>query len=129
MSIAYWCVFVAALLPFLGTGAAKAGGRMPIPENAHPREWLEQLTGWQKRAHWYQLNSFEAFPAFAAAVLIAVQMQVPQMRVDQLALAFIGFRVAHFVFYVAGWHMLRTLAWIGGAACVIWLFLLAGHVV
>jgi uncharacterized MAPEG superfamily protein len=128
MSTAFWCVFIAALLPFLGTGAAKAGGRMPISSNANPREWLEQLSGWQKRAHWYQLNSFEAFPAFAAAVLIAVHMQAPQARVDQLAMAFIGFRLAHFVFYLANLSPLRTLAWVGGAGCVIWLFLLAGGV-
>lgn len=128
MSIAFWCVFVAALLPFLGTAAAKAGGRMPVPANAYPREWLEKLSGWQKRAHWYQLNSFEAFPAFAAAVLIAVHQQVPQDRVDTLAVAFIAFRLAHFVFYVADWHLLRTVVWIGGAACTIWLFLAAGGV-
>ncbi len=129
MSTAFWCVFVAALLPFLGAGTAKVGGRMPIPANANPREWLEQLSGWKKRAHWYQLNSFEAFPAFAAAVLMAVHMQAPQARIDQLAVAFIVFRLAHFVFYVADWHMMRTLVWFGGAGCVIWLFLLAGGVV
>jgi uncharacterized MAPEG superfamily protein len=128
MSTAFWCVFVAALLPYLGTAGAKAGGRMPIPANASPREWLEQLTGWQKRAHWYQLNSFEAFPAFAAAVLIAVHMQVPQARIDSLALAFVGFRLAHFVCYVADWATMRTVVWIGGFACVVWLFLLAGGV-
>ena len=124
MTTAYWCVFIAALLPYLGTATAKAGGRMPIPANHEPREWLETLSGWKKRAHWYQLNSFEAFPAFAAAVIIASLLQAPQTRIDQLALAFIAFRVAHYVCYLADWAIPRTFVWIGGFACVIWLFLL-----
>lgn len=124
MTTAYWCVFIAALLPYLGTATAKIGGRMPIPANHSPREWLEELGGWQKRAHWYQLNSFEAFPAFAAAVLIATHLQAPQARIDQLAQAFIGFRVAHYVCYLADWALLRSAVWIAGGACVIWLFLL-----
>lgn len=124
MTTAYWCVFIAAALPYLGTATAKVGGRMPIPANAGPREWLEKLGGWQKRAHWYQLNSFEAFPAFAAAVIIATLAQAPQARIDLLATVFIAFRVAHYVFYVANLPTLRSLAWIGGVSCVIWLFLL-----
>jgi uncharacterized MAPEG superfamily protein len=128
MSTAFWCVFAAAVLPYLGTMSAKAGGRMPAPANANPREWLEQLTGWKKRAHWYQLNSFEAFPAFAAAVLIATYVQAPQLHVDRLAVAFVGFRLAHFVCYLADWATLRSAVWFGGMGCVIWLFLLAAGV-
>lgn len=124
MSIAYWCVVIAAFLPFLGTVTAKVGGRMPIPANRNPREWLDQLGGWQKRAHWYQLNSFEAFPAFAAAVLIATQLQAPQAQIDQLALAFIGFRIAHYVCYIADWATLRSIVWFGGIGSTLWLFLL-----
>jgi uncharacterized MAPEG superfamily protein len=128
MNTAFWCVVVAAFLPYLGTVTAKAGGHMPVSANASPREWLDQLSGWQKRAHWFQLNSFEAFPAFAAAVLVAVHMQASQVRIDQLAVAFIVFRLAHFVCYLADWSMMRTLVWSGGLGCVVWLFLLAGGV-
>jgi uncharacterized MAPEG superfamily protein len=125
MSTAFWCVFVAALLPYLGTVTAKLGARMPGRANANPREWLDQLSGWPKRAHWYQLNSFEAFPAFAAAVLIAAHVQAPQARLDLLAMAFIGFRLAHYVCYLANWPRLRSTVWFGGVGCVVWLFLLA----
>ena len=128
MSTAFWCVFVAALLPYVGTMSAKAGGRMPTTANANPREWLDQLSGWKKRAHWSQLNSFEAFPPFAAAVLIAVYMQAPQTQIDLLALAFIGFRIAHNICYIADWATLRSAVWFGGIGCVVWLFLLAAGV-
>jgi uncharacterized MAPEG superfamily protein len=122
MTTAFWCVLIAALLPYLGTLTAKIGGRMPVRDNARPREWLEQLQGWPKRAHWYQLNSFEAFPAFAAAVVVATLAHVAQARIDQLAVAFVALRLAHFVCYLADWATLRSLVWFGGMICVVWLF-------
>jgi uncharacterized MAPEG superfamily protein len=124
MTIALWCVLAAALLPYLGTLGAKAGGRMPTRANQSPREWLDKLEGWPKRAHWYQQNSFEAFPAFAAAVIVAQMLHAPQPRLDMLALAFIAFRLLHFAFYLANIAPMRSLVWMGGMACVIWLFVL-----
>jgi uncharacterized MAPEG superfamily protein len=124
MTIAYGCVLIAAVLPYLGSMTAKLGGRMPMTANRAPREWLETLSGWRKRAHWYQLNSFEAFPAFAAAVIIASLKQAPQARIDLLAEAFIGFRLAHYVCYLADWAPVRSAIWFGGMICVVWLFLL-----
>lgn len=124
MSPAYWCVLIAALLPYLGTVTAKVGGRMAPRNNQNPREWLEQLGGWPKRAHWYQLNSFEVFAPFAAAVIIANQMLVSESRIDVLAEAFIAFRLAHYVCYIANWATLRSLMWFGGSICTVWLFLL-----
>src|SRR3546814_3931797 len=56
MTTALWCVLVAALLPFLFTGLAKASKRF---DNAAPRDYFEQSTGWRKRAHWAQLNRSE----------------------------------------------------------------------
>jgi len=124
MTIALWCVLAAALLPYLGTVTAKAGGRMPNAANRGPREWLEQLEGWPKRAHWYQQNSFEAFPPFAAAVIVAQLLHAPQARADLLALAFIGFRLLHFAFYLGDLAPLRSLVWFGGMICTVWLFVL-----
>ncbi len=124
MTIALWCVLAAALLPYLGTGAAKLGGPMPANPNANPRDWVEALTGWRKRGRWAELNGFEAFPAFAAAVIIAEMLHAPRHRLDQLAVAFILFRVVHFIAYIADQPTLRTTVWAGGMACVIWIFTL-----
>lgn len=124
MAAAYWCVLIAALLPYLGTMASKAGGKMPVSANHNPREWLEGLGGWQKRAHWYQLNSYEAFPPFAAAVLIASFLHAPQAHIDLLAEIFIAFRVVYFILYISDLATLRTLAWTGGIVCTVWLFVL-----
>lgn len=124
MSLALWCVFIAAVLPYVATAVAKAGGRMPQRENRRPRLWLETLSGVPQRAHWAQLNSFEVFPAFAAAVIVCTVQHAPQARVDALALAFVAFRVAYLGCYLADFALPRTLTWIGGSACTVWLFLL-----
>ena len=125
MTIALWCVLAAALLPYLGIGVAKLGGPMPARANANPREWVEALTGFRKRGRWYEANAYEAFPPFAAAVIIAQMLHAPQNRLDELALAFIAFRVAHFVCYVADLAAVRTAVWFGGMACVVALFFAA----
>jgi uncharacterized MAPEG superfamily protein len=125
MTIAFWCVAAAAALIYAATSLAKFGGRMPPKANHAPREWLEKQQGWAKRAHWAQLNGFEVFPIFAAAVIIAQLAHAPQGRVDTLALSFIGFRVAYLILYLADVAHLRTLAWMGGMVCTFWLFFLA----
>jgi uncharacterized MAPEG superfamily protein len=123
MTTAFWCVFAMAALIYLATALAKLGGRMPLGANHTPREWLERLQGWPKRAHWAQQNGFEVFPIFAAAVIVAQLAHAPQARVDVLALAFIACRIAYLILYLADVALLRTLAWTGGMACIVWLFL------
>ncbi|HET8708479.1 MAG TPA: MAPEG family protein [Pseudomonadales bacterium] len=123
MTIAYWCVLVAAFLPLLWTFTAKFSGKDFRPENNHnPREYLDQLSGYRKRAHWAQLNAFEAFPPFAAGVIIAHLTHAPQDRLDLLALCFIGLRIAHGVLYIADQATLRSLVWMAGAGVVVAIF-------
>ena len=74
MTLAYWCVLVAILLPYLCTATAKfTGGDYGPRANSDPRAFLAGLEGWRKRASNAQLNGFEVTPAFAAAVIIAHQ--------------------------------------------------------
>ena len=122
MTTAYWCILVAALLPYGWVVAAKLA---PDFDNAAPRAYLARLTGWRQRAAWAQLNAFEALPPFAAGVIIAQQLGAPQGRIDLLALAFIGFRLAHGLAYIGNWATLRSLVWSGGMGCVIGLFVIA----
>jgi uncharacterized MAPEG superfamily protein len=122
MTTAYWCILVAALLPYGWVIAAKLA---PGFDNAAPRVYLDRLTGWRQRAAWAQLNAFEALPPFAAAVIIAQHLSAPQARIDLLALAFIGFRLAHGLAYIGDWATLRSLMWSGGMGCVIGLFVIA----
>lgn len=124
ISTAYWCVFVAALLPYIWVGLAKAGGRGY--DNRDPRAWLARQDDPRRmRANAAQLNAFEAFPAFAAGVVLADLAGVDDARIALLALIFVTARIAHGAFYVAGLAMLRSLAWLVGIACALGLIGLA----
>jgi len=123
MTLAHWCVLVAALLPISCAWIAKAG-RFGFRENRDPRAWLAQQSGWRARANAAQANSFEALPFFIGAVLIAHQVQAPQRWVDTLALAFIALRVVYMALYLADKATLRSLAWTGGVACCVALVLI-----
>lgn len=123
MTIAYWCVLVAVFIPLLFAGLAKSRADF---DNARPRRWLEQTEGWRQRAHWAQLNSFEAFAPFAAGVIIAHLAEAPQASVNVLAVAFVILRLGFGAAYVADRPTLRTLFWTAAFACVVGLFILAG---
>ncbi len=117
MSVAYWCILIAAVLPYLWVAVAKAGPRY---DNSNPRAWMaNQDNPRAHRAYNAQLNSYEAFAPFAAGVLMAQFAGVDLQRITWLAIAFVMFRVLHGVFYIANVHAMRSLVWFGGYACVI----------
>ena len=120
MTTALWCVLIAGLLPYAATLTAKVGGTKF--DNANPRDWLAEQSGFRRRANSAQLNGFEAFPLFAVAVLVAQALDAPQGRVDLLAIVFIVARVAHLGFYLADLATLRSLAWFVGLACAVAIF-------
>ncbi len=122
MTIAFWCVLAAAFLPYPFTLAAKWSRRF---DNRAPRDYLETTTGWQRRAHWVQLNSFEAFPAFAAAVVIHHLVSGPTAVADTLALVFIASRLAYGACYLADWALCRSLAWFAASLSSVALFVTA----
>jgi len=122
MTAAYWCVLVAAYLPIAFTGLAKFGAGGRDFDNRAPRAMLARLDGWRARANWAQANGFEAFPPFAAAVIIAHLNAVPQARIDLLAVSFIGLRIVYGLFYIADQATLRSIVWIASVGCVVALF-------
>lgn len=88
MTIAYWCVLVAVLAPYLLSVAA----RSQSPRTgyvADPRAYSETLTGWHRRAHLAHLNAFEAVPAIVAGVMVAEFAHAPRDDIDALAVAFV----------------------------------------
>ena len=124
MSIAYWCILIAAVLPFVWVGVAKSGA--PGYNNKDPRGWVAKQDAFRVRnAYNAHLNAFEAFPTFAAGVLMAQFAGVDPGHANLLAMAFIGFRLLHGVFYIAAKAAMRSLVWMGGLACTVALMVLA----
>ena len=130
MIIAFWCVLIAGILPIVCTYLAKFGPAPKAPDaprfdNREPRAWLAKQTGFRARANAAQANSFEAFPLFAAGVIIAVLQHIPVATIDLLAMVFIVARVVYIGLYVSNQASLRSLAWVVGFGCCIGLFLVA----
>jgi uncharacterized MAPEG superfamily protein len=122
MTIALWCVLIAGLLPYAATLLAKSKSGF---DNANPREWLARQDGFRSRANAAQLNGFESFPLFAAAVVIAQYLQAPQHTLNTLAVSFVAARVLFVLFYVVNKPALRSLVWFIGIGCCVAIFVVA----
>ena len=119
MHFSFWMILVAALLPYITVGGAKS---QKAYDNASPRAYLDRLQGWRARADWAHRNHFEAFPAFAAAVIVAQMKGTPQHMIDMLAGGFILARLAYTGIYIAGYASLRSLVWCIGLVFTVALF-------
>ena len=120
MTIAYACVLFAGLFPYVAAGIAKKG--FENYDNSMPREWLAKQTGFRARANAAQANLFESLPLFFAAVIIASISQVPQAKIDLLAIGFVAARIAYLICYIANWPTTRSLVWLVGMICVVAMF-------
>lgn len=119
MDLAYACVLIAILFPYVFSVLAKTGRGF---NNRRPREYLEKLHGWRKRADWIQKNSFEILPAFSAGIIIAHYLNVPIKTIETLAVAFLISRVLYAVCYLIDQAICRSLFWGVGLGCIIALF-------
>jgi uncharacterized MAPEG superfamily protein len=122
MNTATYCVIAAGLMPFMWVAASKISA--PRYNNRDVRLWQSRLEGLPSRAHAAHLNSFEAFPLFAIAVLFAMHNQAPQQLLDLYALSFIGLRVVYGVLYIANQPTLRSLVWFAAIICNVRIFFL-----
>lgn len=120
MTFALWAILAAAVLPLLTTSLAK--GRGSGYDNASPRTWETTLSGWRARANWAHRNHMEAFPVFAAAVLVAHIAHGPQGVINGLAAIFILARIGYTAAYITDRATLRSLLWFVGFVCDILLF-------
>jgi uncharacterized MAPEG superfamily protein len=120
MTIAYFCVLIMGILPYVATGIAKKGWEGY--DNGLPRQWLAKQTGFRARANAAQANLFESLPLFFAAVIIASISNAPQARIDILAVGFVLARIAYLICYVANWSTARSIVWLIGIICVVSLF-------
>lgn len=125
MTWGLWCVLIAGLLPYLGTMAAKWGFNRF--DNNNPRDWLNKQTGFRARGNSAQANSFEAFPLFAAAVLVATYLKAPQASIDGLATVFVIARILYIGCYVTDRASLRSLCWLVGIASAVGLFVVSAQ--
>jgi uncharacterized MAPEG superfamily protein len=128
-TLAYWCVLMAALLPFACAGVAK-WGMFTKPrkdggfDNHNPRAWLAQQTDWRARANGAQANSFEALPFFLAAVIIAHQLGSAQTPLDLLCFLWLLLRIMFIITYVGDMPTIRSVLWLAAVLTNVWILFL-----
>ncbi|AZD07160.1 putative membrane protein [Pseudomonas chlororaphis] len=124
MSIAFWCVFISALLIYVARiPVARAMKEQGGYDNHLPRQQQTQLTGFGARAVAAHQNSFEAFMLFAIGVLMAHTTQTQGWLIDGLAIVFVITRVIYLLCYWADLAWQRSLVWFIGLLCSLLLML------
>lgn len=104
MTIAIWCILIAATLPYVAFSFVKG-----IDSN-QPRYHVGDLAGQAVRAYGAHLNGLETFPWFAAAVIVAHMIGGPSRIADILAVVYILVRIGHMAAYISGRQPLRSAA-------------------
>jgi uncharacterized MAPEG superfamily protein len=104
MTLAIWCIVIAAILPYVAFSFVKG-----LDPN-QPRDRVGDLDGQSLRAYGAHLNGLETFPWFAAAVIVAHVVGGPSRIADVLAVVYILLRVGHMTAYIAGRQPLRSAA-------------------
>jgi len=117
MAVALWTLLLAALMPIVCAGIAKAGpGRY---DNRNPREWQAKQQGYRARAYAAQQNSWEALAVYVAALVAAFIGNVPLETLALITGIFAVSRVAYLACYLADLATLRSLVWlIGFGSCI-----------
>ena len=124
MTTVLWCLLVVTILPILLSfvGAYYRQQQLGEMDNNHPRAQIPALSGAGSRAYAAQQNAWEALAVFTAAVVSAWISQADPQLATNLALGFVACRIAHAGFYLADLATLRSLAFMGGMFCAVWLF-------
>lgn len=135
MSAAYWSVLIVAALPYMlifltglpSKNSASRWGR--AYDNHNPRSSADRLTGWRKRAFHAQLNSYESFAPFAAAVIIAQAQRGAMFTIDIIAVTYTALRLVYCTFYLANLATARSTAWFIAMGCIVALFAVAAGLI
>jgi uncharacterized MAPEG superfamily protein len=110
MTIADVCLLAAVALTILSIVPGKLDGRGEY-DNGNPRDPRFYTPGLRARSLGAHLNGYEAFPFFAASVILAEMRSVPQGTVNALAVGFILARIVYVLLYLGDRPSLRSLVW------------------
>ena len=121
MTIAEWCVFATLMLSLLTIVSVKWTSFRSF-DNARPRDPDFYNDPIRTRALGAHQNGIEAFPFFAAAVLLAEFRLGPQRLIDELAVLFLIVRIAYVFTYIGNRPRLRSILWTLGFAINIAIF-------
>ena len=123
MTAAEWCIFATVMLYLLTIAPVKWIGFRSY-NNSKPRDPAFYDDPLRARALGAHQNGIEAFPFFAAAVLLAEFREAPQNLINELAVLFLIVRIAYVFTYLGDRPRLRSILWTIGFAINIAIFFL-----
>ena len=123
MTVAEYCIFGAVALYLLSIVPIKWLGFRQY-DNSKPRDGVFYHDAIRARALGAHQNGIEAFPFFAAAVLLAEFREAPQNLINELAVLFLIVRIAYVLTYVGNRPSLRSILWSVGFLINISIFFL-----
>ena len=121
MTVAEYCIFGAVALYLLTIVPIKWIGFRQY-DNSMPRDPAFYRDAIRARALGAHQNGIEAFPFFAAAVLLAEFRGAPQNLINELAVLFLIVRIAYVLTYIGDRPRLRSILWNTGFAINIAIF-------
>ena len=121
MTVAEWCIFGSLMLYLLSIASVK-WIRFRRFDNSRPRDPAFYEDPIAARALGAHQNGIEAFPFFAAAVLLAEFRACPQRLIDELAVLFLIVRIAYVFTYLGNRPTLRSILWNIGFAINVAIF-------
>lgn len=125
MTIPFVCVLIAFLLIYVArVPVAVAMKRQGAYNNNTPRDQAAALEGWGRRAYAAHLNTIEAFPPFAAGVIICYLAKGSLTGATLLSLIFIAARITYPLLYIADLATLRSSVWGIGLFATVGLYIL-----
>lgn len=121
MTIAELCLPLMVILVIVSIGPAKMDGIREF-DNAYPRDPNFYRPGLRARSLAAHQNGWEAFPFFAAAVIVAEMRGAEQGVVNALGVSFLLLRVVYLLMYLGNRPSLRSAVWGLGFVCNLALF-------
>lgn len=118
MLVVHWFLLLAALMPYAVVPLMRGRDF----DNSRPRDGYAAAEGLQKRALGAHLNSFEVFPLFAVAVLVALQAGGDMALMNGLAGLWLASRVAYIIAYLKDMPTVRSTLFGLGLLLVLALF-------
>jgi uncharacterized MAPEG superfamily protein len=110
MTVAEFCIFGVVAIYLLTIVPIKWIGFRHY-DNSKPRDPAFYEDAIRARALGAHQNGLEAFPFFAAAVLLAEFRDAPQNLINELAVLFVIVRVAYVLTYIGNRPRLRSILW------------------
>ena len=110
MTVAEFCIFGVVAI-YLLTIVSVKWTSFGHYDNSKPRDPAFYEDALRARALGAHQNGIEAFPFFAAAVLLAEYRGAPQYLINELAVLFVIVRVAYVLTYVGNRPRLRSILW------------------